>query len=131
MAVRPEVAEFNALNAGVRTARETGDHVALLQNVRKLAALAPGHPGLQVGLARALAENRDGAGAVAQLNRVADLGFSFAASADAAFAGLKDEPNFIAAAQRLSDNAKGLGRGSSALPRGAKGLLGRKQASRS
>jgi hypothetical protein len=58
-----------------------------------------------------LAENGDGPGAVAQLNRVADLGFSFAASGDASFQNLKDDPGFIAAAGRLADNAKGLGRG--------------------
>ncbi len=53
----------------------------------------------------------DGAGAVAQLNRIADLGFSFAATDDAAFQSLKDDSGFVAAAKRVADNGKGLGRG--------------------
>jgi sugar lactone lactonase YvrE len=120
-AAQAQLAEFNAVNAAVRAARESGDHAALLTNVRKLAALAAGHPGLQVGLARALALNGDGAGAVAQLNRVADLGLSFEASNDAAFQGLKDDPDFVAAAQRLADNGKGLGRGTAIIKLGLTG----------
>ncbi len=79
------VAEFNAINAAARAARERGDQAAYLANVRKLAAFTPGHPAIQVALARGLAQDGDGAGAVAQLNRIADLGFSFAAADDAAF----------------------------------------------
>jgi hypothetical protein len=48
---------------------------------------------------------------VAQLNRIADLGFSFKATADAAFQSLKDDAGFLAAAQRLAINGKGSGRG--------------------
>jgi hypothetical protein len=33
-----DVAEFNAINAAARAARESGDHAAYLTNVRKLAA---------------------------------------------------------------------------------------------
>jgi hypothetical protein len=116
-----QLAEFNAVNAAVRSARESGDHAALLTNVRKLAALAPGHPGLQVGLARAMALTGDGAGAVAQLNRIADLGLSFAASNDAAFQSLKDDPGFVAAARRLADIGKGLGRGKAIIRLGLTG----------
>jgi sugar lactone lactonase YvrE len=86
-----------------------------------LAALAAGHPGLQVGLARALALNGDGAGAVAQLNRVADLGLSFGASNDAAFGSLKDDPDFVSAARRLAANGKGLGRGTAIIKLGLTG----------
>ncbi len=115
---KAQLAEFNSANAAIRAARESGNHAALLLNVRKLAALAPGHPGLQVGLARVLAENEDGGGALAQLNRVADLGVSFAASGDAAFQNLQDNPGFIGAARSLADNAKGLGRGKSIIKLG-------------
>ena len=48
---------------------------------------------------------------MAQLNRLADLGFSFNAADDPAFQGLKDDPGFLAAAQRLADNGNGPGRG--------------------
>src|SRR3712207_1537215 len=79
-----QLAEFNATNAAARAARESGDHAALLVHVRKLAALVPGHPSVQVALARALALGGDRAGAVAQLDRIADLGISFAAADDVA-----------------------------------------------
>jgi hypothetical protein len=72
-----DLAEFNAINAAARAARERGDNAALLANMRKLAAFAPGHPSPQIALARRLALDGDAAGAVAQLNRLADLGFSF------------------------------------------------------
>jgi hypothetical protein len=105
------VAEFNAINAAARAAREKGDHAALVANVRKLAAFTPGHPAIQAALARGLAQDGDRAGAVAQLNRMADLGFSFKAADDPAFQGVKDDPGFVAAAQRLAENGKGSGRG--------------------
>jgi hypothetical protein len=98
------VGEFNAINAA---ARERGDHAALVENVRKLAAFTPGHPAIQAALARGLAQDGDRAGAVAQLNRIADLGFSFKAADDSAFQGLKDDPGFVAAAQRLAENGNG------------------------
>lgn len=53
-------------------------------------AFTPGHPRLQVALARGMAGDR--AGAIAQLNKIADLGFSLDAANDTAFAGLKDDP---------------------------------------
>lgn len=109
--VHADLAEFNAINAAARAARERGDNAALLANVRKLAVIAPGHPSLQIALARGLAVDGDGAGAVAQLKRSADLGFSFSVSDDAAFHKLKDDPGFVAVAQRLDANGKGLGRG--------------------
>jgi hypothetical protein len=105
------VAEFNAINAAARAAREKGDHAAYVENVRKLAAFTPGHPAIQAALARGLAQEGDRAGAVAQLNRIADLGFSFKAADDPAFQSLKDDPGFVAAAQRLAENGKGSGRG--------------------
>ncbi len=130
-----QLAEFNAINAAARAARERGDHAAYLANVRKLAAFTPGHPSVQVALARGLALDGDGAGAVAQLNRMADLGLSFGASTDAAFQSLKEDPRFVAAAQRLADNGKGTGRGKGIIKLGltaeAKALPGRKGASRS
>ena len=109
--VQANLAEFNAINAAARAARESGDQAAYLANVRKLAAFTPGHPSIQIALARGMALDGDRAGAVAQLNRMADLGLSFGASSDAAFQSLKDDPEFVAAAQRLADNGKGLGRG--------------------
>jgi hypothetical protein len=95
---RADLAEFNAINAAARAARERGDNAALLANMRKLAAMAPGHHGLQIALARGLALDGDGAGAEAQLNRIADLGFSFGASDDAAFQKMKDAPGFVVVA---------------------------------
>ncbi|HEV2748643.1 MAG TPA: hypothetical protein VGW34_15275 [Allosphingosinicella sp.] len=106
-----QLAEFNAINDQIRAARESENYAALLTSARKMAALIPGHPGIQVGVARSLARNGDGAGAVAQLNRVADLGFSFKAPDDADLESLKDDPGFVAAARRLTDMGKGLGRG--------------------
>jgi hypothetical protein len=111
IAAHANVAEFNAINAAARAARERGDHAAYVANVRKLAAFTPGHPTIQTALARGLAQDGDRAGAVAQLNRLADLGFSFKAAEDPAFQGLKDDPGFVAAAQRLAENGKGSGRG--------------------
>jgi hypothetical protein len=108
--LQADLAEFNAINAAARAARERGDNAALLANVRKLAAIVPGHPWVQIALARGLAVDGDGAGALAQLKRIADLGFSFRASDDAAFQKLKDDPGFVALAQRLDANDKGLGR---------------------
>jgi sugar lactone lactonase YvrE len=119
--IQADLAEFNAINAAARAARERGDNAALLTNMRKLAAIAPGHPGLQIAVARGLALDGDGAGAVAQLNRIADLGFSFGAADDAAFQKLKDDPGFVAAAQRLAANGKGLGRGKAIIKLGLTG----------
>lgn len=116
-----DLAEFNAINAAARAARESGDNAALLTNFRKLAVIAPGHPSLQIALARGLALDGDGAGAVAQLNRIADLGLSFQASDDAAFQRLKDDPGFVAVAQRLTANGKGLGRGKGIIKLGLTG----------
>ncbi len=116
-----DLAEFNAINAAARAARESGDNAALLTNMRKLAAITPGHPSLQIALARGLALDGDGAGAVAQLNRLADLGLSFGASDDAAFQSLKDDPGFVAVAQRLAANGKGLGAGKGIIELGLTG----------
>ena len=103
------VAEFNALAAAMRAARERGDQAAYLENVRKVARITPGHPAIQVALARRLAQEGDGTGAVALLNKIADLGFSFGAAEDAAFHKLQDDAGFVTAAKRLADNGKGLG----------------------
>src|SRR4051812_2387566 len=119
--VHGDVAEFKAVNAAARAARERGDNPALLANVRKLAVIVPGHPWVQIALARGLAVGGDGAGALAQLNRIADLGLSFRASDDAAFQKLKDDPGFVAAAQRLAANGKGLGRGKGIIKLGLTG----------
>jgi hypothetical protein len=116
-----DLAEFNAINAAARAARERGDNAALLANVRKLAVIVPGHPWVQIAFARGLAVDRDGAGAIAQLKRIADLGFSFKASDDAAFQKLKDDPGFVGVAQRLDANGKGLGRGKGIIKLGPPG----------
>ena len=58
---------------------------------------------------------------MAQLNRIADLGLSFGASDDAAFQSLKDDHGFVAAAQRLAANGKGLGRGKGIIKLGLTG----------
>lgn len=123
--VQAQFAEFNAINAAARAARERGDHGAYLANVRKLAACTPGHPAIPLALARGMAQDGDPAEAVAQLNRLADFGFSFKAADDPAFQGLKDDPGFVAAAQRLGQNGKGSGRGKViklGLPGGSEGV---------
>lgn len=88
--------------------------------------IVPGHPWVQIALARGLAVDGDSAGAVALLNKLADLGFSFRASDDAAFQKLKDDPGFVAVAQRLAANGKGMGRGKGiiklGLPGGSEGV---------
>jgi hypothetical protein len=109
--VAADVAEFNAINAAARAARERGDQAAYLANVRKLAAFTPGNSAIQIAESRGLALNGDGARAVALLNKIAELRFSFAAANDAAFQKLKDDPDFVAAAKRLADNGKGDGTG--------------------
>lgn len=114
-------AEFNATNAAVRAARQSGDHPTYLTEARKLFALAPGHPSINVHLARALALNGESSGAVAQINRIADLGFSFRAAEDPSFERLKDDPGFVAAAERLIMNGKGLGRGTEIIKLGLTG----------
>src|ERR1051326_4378321 len=119
--IQADLAEFHAINAAARAARERGDNAALLANMRKLAAIVPGHPSVQIALARGLALDGDGTGAVAQLKRIADLGFSFKASDDAAFQKLKDDPGFVAVAQRLAANGKGLGRGKGIIKLGLTG----------
>lgn len=116
-----DVAEFNAINAAARAARERGDQADYLANVRKLAAFTPGHPGIQLALARGLALDGDGRGAVAELNRLADLGFSFGAADEAAFQKLKDDPGFLAAAKRLAENGKGTGRSKGIIKLGLTG----------
>jgi hypothetical protein len=50
----PDLAEFNAINAAARAARERGDNAALLANMMKMAAMVPGHPAAEIGLARGL-----------------------------------------------------------------------------
>lgn len=116
-----DLAEFNAINGAARAARERGDQAAYLANVRKLAAFTPGNPAIQVAETRGLALDGDGAGAAALLNRIADLGFSFGASDDAAFQKLKDDPGFVAAAKRLAENGKGTGRGKGIIKLGLSG----------
>jgi hypothetical protein len=108
--VQADLAEFNAINAAARAARERGDNAAYLANVRKLAVITPNHPSLQIAWARGLALDGDGPGAISLLYRIADLGLSFKAADDAAFQKLKEDPGFVAAAQRLAANGKGLGR---------------------
>lgn len=115
------VAEFNAISAAARAARERGDQAIYLENVRKLAAFTPGHPAIQLALARGLAQDGDAPGALALLNKIADFGLSFAAADDAAFQKLKDDPGFIAAAKRLAENGKGLGRGKGIIKLGLTG----------
>jgi hypothetical protein len=119
--VQADLAEFNAINAAARAARERGDNAALLANMRKLAAIVPGHPSPLIALARGLALDGDGTGAVAQLKRIADLGFSFKTSDDAAFQKLKEDPGFVAVAQRLAANGKGTGRGKGIIKLGLTG----------
>ena len=119
--VQADLAEFNAINAAARAARERGDNAAYLANVRKLAVITPNHPSLQIALARGLARDGDGAGAVAQLNRIADLGLSFKAADDAAFRKLKQDLGFVAVAQRLAANGKGTGRGKGIIKLGLTG----------
>ena len=123
---RDAVAEFNAINAAARAAREHGDTAGYLANARKLAAFTPGHPGLQVALARGMGLEGDRSGAVAQLNKIADLGFSFDAGNDTAFQRMKDDPGFVAAAKRLGENGKGTGRSKGViklgLPGGSEGV---------
>jgi hypothetical protein len=116
-----DLAEFNAINAAARAARERGDNAAYLANARKLALITPGHPSLQIALARGVALDGDAAGAVTQLNRIADLGLSFRAADDAAFQKLKNDPGFVAAAERLVANGKGLGRGKGIIRLGLTG----------
>jgi hypothetical protein len=53
--VQADLAEFNAINSAARAARERGDNAALLANMRKMAAIAPGHPAIEIALARGLA----------------------------------------------------------------------------
>lgn len=72
-----DLAEFNAINAATRAARARGDQTAYLANVRKLAAFTPSYPAIRVALARGLAPDGDGAGAVALLKRIANLGEIF------------------------------------------------------
>src|SRR4051794_11199665 len=121
-----EVAEFTAISAAARAARERGDTAEYLANVRKLAAFTPGHPTIQVGLARGMGLDGDRAGAVAQLNKIADFGLSFDAGNDAAFQAMKDDPGFVAAAKRLAENGKGTGRSKGViklgLPGGSEGV---------
>jgi hypothetical protein len=120
------VAEFNAINAAARAAREHGDTASYVANVRKLAAFTPGHPGLQVALARGMGLEGGRSGAIAQLNKIADLGFSFDAGNDTAFQRMKDDPGFVAAAKRLAENGKGTGRSKGiiklGLPGGSEGV---------
>jgi hypothetical protein len=119
--IQADLAEFNAINAAARAARERGDNAAYLANARKLAGITPGHPSLQIALARGVALEGDAAGAVAQLNRIADLGLSFRAADDAAFQKLKDDPGFVAVAERLAANGKGTGRGKGIIKLGLTG----------
>ena len=109
-AAHAQLAEFNAINAAARDARQRGDQAALQTNLAKLATFIPGHPFVQVARARSMALNGDRPGAISQLRRLADLGLSFDAAGDAAFQGIKDDPGFAAAARRLVENGKGLGR---------------------
>jgi len=116
-----QVAEFNATSAALREARASGNHAAYLASVRKLLAFAPGHPSIHVHLARALALGGDSAGALAQLNRLADFGFSFQTAGDASFQSLKDHPGFIAVAQRIAANGRGSGRAKDLIKLGISG----------
>ena len=73
-----DLAEFNAINAAARAARERGDQAAYLANVRKLAAFTPGHPAIELAahLGRYAALDRMPPGAFVEprhVHRVVDV----------------------------------------------------------
>jgi hypothetical protein len=98
--------QWQELRRAARTAREAKDYSALRDNLRKLYALAPGHPGMvyNQGAVEALLGNRDAA--LDWLRRYAEMGFAWDIAADADFANIRQSDGFKQIEARMAENRK-------------------------
>ena len=87
-----------------RAARERQDFPAYLAQVRRLLEILPGNPSTHYSLARGQTLTGDRAAALATLDRLAALGFSFDAANDPALESLRAEPGFAALVARFAAN---------------------------
>jgi len=81
---------------------QAGDQAAALAKLEEAAGLRPDYPRLQLLLARTYAALEQPAGALAALQRLADMGLRVNVAADPAFAALKDSPDFRTVSTRLA-----------------------------
>ncbi len=104
-----------------RAARERQDYAAYLAQVRRLVDILPGNPSTHYSLARGQTLTGDRAAALATLNRLAELGFSFDAANDPALEGLRSDPGFAPLVARFAANGGSRGE---ARPPFALGMAG-------
>ena len=98
--------QWQELRRAARTAREAKDYSALHDILRKLYALAPGHPGMvyNQGAVEALLGNQDAA--LDWLRVYADMGFAWDIAADADFASIRESDGFKQVLARMAENRK-------------------------
>lgn len=94
------------MRRAARAAREAKDYPALRDNLRKLYALAPGHPGMvyNQGAVEALLGNKDAA--LDWLRLYAEMGFAWDIAAEADFAAIRQSEGFKQIEARMAENRK-------------------------
>ncbi len=97
---------WQELRRAARTAGQAKDYSALRDNLRKLYAMAPGHPGMvyNQGAAEALLGNQDAA--LNWLRLYADMGFAWDIAADPDFAAIRQSEGFKQIEARMAENRK-------------------------
>lgn len=102
---------FDTLHEEALAAYADKDYASLEQLMREAEPLRPRHPRTLYNLAAALALQGRGEEGLPLLSRIADDGYRYAVTEDADFASLRDNPAFLALAQRFDALAERVGRG--------------------
>jgi hypothetical protein len=110
-----QVAESRRFEQAAMQAARDGDHAAYLASIREAAALRPHHPYLVYRLADALVLTGDASGALAALERVAEMGIAVSPGQEPDFAPLRGRPDFDAVLRRFERNATPVGRAEKAF----------------
>jgi len=92
-------------------AADAKDYPKYVEKMSAAVALRPDYPRLLVNLAAAQALNDQPEEAIATLGRLAALGVNSPVEKSAAFATLRDRPDFKAVAKKLADNLEMIGEG--------------------
>jgi|SRR5579862_1985015 len=105
LAAQP-VPQWQELRRAARVAREAKDYAAWRDNLRKLYAIAPGHPGMvyNQGAAEALLGNQNAA--LEWLSLYADMGFAWDIAKDEDLASIRRSDGFKPILDRMAENRK-------------------------